>query len=438
MFARVVSDERVSRLLPRGHKNWRPRDPILNLHGEEIGHRWDADDGSVFLPFDPDEAVGNYRTERYSEISGRRMTRCVTGGLRRLYYTARPAVPRSSQIWARRHFARIQERPDFPRWPIEPALHDLVDLMFRIVAEIAETPVPRLAAWPDGRKWALVLTHDVETAAGYAAVDRVLNLERHLGMRSAWFFVPHRYAVDVDDLRRITSQGLEVGVHGLYHDGRDLGSLRLLRKRLPQITEAAKRWGAVGFRAPALHRRWEWMPLLGFDYDTSYPDTDPYEPIAGGCCSWLPLFIDNLVELPVTLPQDHTLFVILRHPDETLWVQKAELLRAAGGMALIDSHPDYLVDELVSRAYGRFLEHVSDADDAWRALPRDVSAWWRRRAASRLGWHYDGWRIEGPAAGEGRVELVNAAGVRTESHPSPPGSRCITRREPLAIQQGPR
>ena len=29
--------------------------------------------------------------------------------------------------------------------------------------EIAEEPVPRLAPWPDGKHWALVLTHDVET-----------------------------------------------------------------------------------------------------------------------------------------------------------------------------------------------------------------------------------------------------------------------------------
>ena len=67
------------------------------------------------------------------------------------------------------------------------------------------------------------------------------------------------------------------------------------------------------------------MPLLGFDYDSSSPDTDPFEPQSGGCCSWWPFFNGKLVELPITLVQDHTLFVILRRPDEQLWVEKAEL-----------------------------------------------------------------------------------------------------------------
>jgi hypothetical protein len=62
------------------------------------------------------------------------------------------------------------------------------------------------------------------------------------------------------------------------------------------IRQYANRWGAVGYRSPATHRRWEWMPLLGFEYDSSYPDTDPFEPQPGGCCTWLPYFNDGLVE----------------------------------------------------------------------------------------------------------------------------------------------
>jgi hypothetical protein len=35
------------------------------------------------------------------------------------------------------------------------------------------------------------------------------------------------------------------------------------------MREFATRWNAVGFRSPATHRVWEWMPLLGFHYDSS-------------------------------------------------------------------------------------------------------------------------------------------------------------------------
>jgi hypothetical protein len=148
------------------------------------------------------------------------------------------------------------------------------------------------------------------------------------------------------------------------------------------------------------------MPLLGFDYDTSFPDTDPYEPMPGGCCSWLPFFIDGLVELPVTLPQDHTMFVILRQENENVWVHKTELLRARGGMALMDTHPDYLAAPQIYAAYERFLERFAADPDSWHALPREVSAWWRRRAASRLEHDGQAWQIVGPAAADGRVELL--------------------------------
>jgi predicted glycosyltransferase len=282
--------------------------------------------------------------------------------------------------------------------------------MFAILVEIAGEPVPYIAAWPGGHTWALVLTHDVERATGWAELDPVLDLERSHGLRSSWNLVPQRYEIDDDYVRALVAEGFEIGVHGLHHDGRDLESLATVRKRLPAIRDAAERWGAVGFRSPAMHRHPEWMPLLGFDYDSSCPDTDPFEPQAGGCCTWLPFFNQDMVELPVTLTQDHTLFVILRHNDEAEWVRKAEFLRKRGGMALLDTHPDYLVDERIFRAYGRFLDRYAQDATAWRALPREINAWWRRRAASHLEPQGAGWQVIGPADGEARVELCDGGG----------------------------
>ena len=145
------------------------------------------------------------------------------------------------------------------------------------------------------------------------------------------------------------------------------------------------------------------MPLLGFDYDSSYPDTDPFEPQGGGCCTWLPFFNGELVELPPTMTQDHTLFVILRRRDEGAWVEKAHLLRSRGGMALMVTHPDYLTDEVRLHAYCRFLQRFARDIAVWKALPSEVSAWWRRRAQSSLIWSGSAWHVVGPAAGEASV-----------------------------------
>jgi hypothetical protein len=74
-------------------------------------------------------------------------------------------------------------------------------------------------------------------------------------------------------------------------------------------------------------------------------------------------------------------------------------------MALLITHPDYMLERERLDVYDRFLAAFADDETMWAALPRDVSAWWRRRAASTIVRGGDGWRVEGPAADDGRVEL---------------------------------
>jgi glycosyltransferase involved in cell wall biosynthesis len=72
------------------------------------------------------------------------------------------------------------------------------------------------------------------------------------------------------------------------------------------------------------------------------------------------------VELPYTLPQDSTLFLLLkeRHPD--IWFQKLDWIAKQGGLALVNVHPDYIRfdgEPSSSRTYpvefyGRFLEYA--------------------------------------------------------------------------------
>jgi hypothetical protein len=406
VFARVAGDEQARSWLGAG---WERAEPLVDLEGVVRASVWRDASGGVFLPFDPGEAILSYWSEAYGLGASRSAAGRAKRVSMRAYYGVRPLLPRSAQIALRRQFSRIQARSRFPRWPVETGLHDLYDLLFGLLTELAGEPVPWLAPWPAGRSWALVLTHDVETDVGYRNIHVLREVEEAQGYRSSWNLVPRRYDVEDEVVAELWEAGFEVGVHGLYHDGRDLESLAMLQERLPAIRAAADRWHALGFRSPATHRSWELMPLLGFDYDSSYPDTDPFEPQAGGCCSLLPFFNEGLVELPITLPQDHTAFVILRRADESIWVDKASAIRSHGGMALLITHPDYFIDGKLVPFYERFLARFADDPSAWRALPRDVSAWWRRRAASRLELTDGEWRIVGPAADEGRVAFTSPA-----------------------------
>jgi hypothetical protein len=399
LYGRVLPDVLVAAFLDSA---WKAEDPIEDRAGRHIASIWRDRDGNVFLPFDPNEAVLSFWSEAYDApgLLGRRRLQTLS---KAAYYHARPLLPRGVQVSIRRSLRRVQERLPFPRWPIETSLHDFYAFIFDVLAELAGSRVPTLAHWPHDYGWALVLTHDVETWTGYRNLHLLRDLELEAGYRSSWNFVPRRYEVEQRAVSELHQRGFEVGVHGLYHDGREFASLNTLSERIPFMREYAERWQAVGFRSPATHRVWEWMPLLGFDYDSSYPDTDPYEPQPGGCCTWLPFFNEDLVELPITLVQDYTLFTILREKDERLWLEKAHFLRDQGGMALLITHPDYMLGRMPRRAYARFLDAFRDDPTVWRALPREVSAWWRRRAASHLARSGQGWRIVGPAEEDGRV-----------------------------------
>jgi hypothetical protein len=361
----------------------------------------------VSLPFDPDEAVLALLSERYMAAETGAASLSAKALARRGYYRVRPLLPRRMQLTARRLYSRIQRRQRFPAWPLETGLHDLYRVLLGFAADAAGEEVPWLAAWPRPYAWALVITHDVETEEGYARIDRICELERDHGYRSAWNLVPRRdYVVEDERVAELQRGGWEVGVHGLHHDGRDLESEQVALERLPEMRSWAERWGARGFRAPATQRDWDLMPRLGFEYDSSYPDTDPFEPQGGGCCSWLPFWNDGLLELPITLPQDHTLFVILREPNGRVWLEKARALRERGGMALLDAHPDYLYEDPPLAAFRDFLAAFADDETAWRVLPSEIADWWRRRSETRLERRGADWVPAGPAAEKVDVEIA--------------------------------
>jgi hypothetical protein len=407
LHGRLLGDDLVAQALTAEAGTWSRAEALCDDDGAILGSVWRCPDGSIALPFDPAEVVTRFWSERYVDTLGGGARRKVRSAGLGAYYAARPLLPRPVQIGLRRAASRVQRRRSFPRWPVEDSLHGFLELVLQWASSLAGEPVPSIAPWPAGRTWALVLTHDVETALGVARIPVLRDVDRRAGHPGSWNLVPGRYPVDdalVADLRR---SGLEVGVHGLYHDGRDLDP-RELPHRLPQMRRWAQRWGAVGFRSPATHRDWDVMSTLPFEYDSSSPDTDPFEPRAGGCCSWLPFFNGAVVELPITLPQDHTLFVILRARDGQSWIDKAERIRARGGLALMITHPDYVDAGPAVAAYEHLLRHFAADTGVWRAVPAEVAAWWRRRAASSLERDGESWRVVGAAAGEAAVSFTGA------------------------------
>jgi hypothetical protein len=88
----------------------------------------------------------------------------------------------------------------------------------------------------------------------------------------------------------------------------------------------------------------------------------------------------DLVELPITLVQDHTLWEILREPSIHRWVEKASWIIENHGLVNLLVHPDYVLTEERLALYDEFLGFLGAQSDGWHALPRDVAQWWRDRA----------------------------------------------------------
>ena len=406
IFASVLPDEEAKSLLSKLGGGWHRSTPICDTDGNWIASIWTGTDGSIFLPFDPNEVIERYWTESYLDLDGSRWGRVTHSTARRAYYRARPLVPRAAQLLARRCFSSRQSKRQFPGWPVETALHDFYRMLFTILSGLAREAIPMISPWPGEHSWALILTHDVETVAGYENIELLCDIEMSAGYRSSWNFVPKNHHLRHENvLDRLWANGFEVGVHGLYHDGRDIAEIDA---RLPEIRRYAERWRASGFRSPSTLRSREAMPRLLFDYDSTYFDTSPFEPQPGGCCTWLPYMIENLVELPITLPQDHTLFEILGADDGEIWLDKARFLRSQSGMALALTHPDYGGNERLVDAYRILLAEFAEDSTAWKALPRDVSEWWQKRAASELRRQNGCWEIVGPAADDGTVSFFAA------------------------------
>ena len=271
-------------------------------------------------------------------------------------------------------------------WPIEDRY---VRFQFEIVASLMAAKrlnsISYVRFWPAGKQFSFVLTHDIETDGGQQYVRTIIALEEKYGFRSSFNFVPEKYRVDLDLIDELKKRGFEVGVHGLRHDGKSFASKAAFDARVESINRYLGQWDAVGFRSPMTHRNPEWMQALEIEYDLSFFDTDPYEPMPGGTMSIWPFMMGRFVELPYTLAQDHTLMVTLAERTPRVWLDKVEFIRRYHGLALLNAHPDYLRVPERFAIYEEFLDAMSRRTDCWRALPREVARWWRARAAVEVG-----------------------------------------------------
>ena len=220
-----------------------------------------------------------------------------------------------------------------------------------------------------------------------------MELEKKMGFRSSFNFIPEGdYRIGRELRDYLTSNGFETGIHDLHHDGRLYRNRNHFARKAVQINQHLKHWSAVGFRSGFMLHNLEWLHDLDIQYDASTFDTDPFEPQPDNIGTIFPFWVPGLegrgyLELPYTLPQDSTLFLLLGETTPEIWLKKLDWIAEKGGMALINVHPDYLRfpgDPVTNRTYPvafyeSFLKHVAEryAGAYWNALPKELAAWHR-------------------------------------------------------------
>ncbi|MCB2167363.1 MAG: hypothetical protein KQI78_06865 [Deltaproteobacteria bacterium] len=298
--------------------------------------------------------------------------------LNNFYYNIKPIIPRPLQLVIRRKIANYKREKFRNIWPIDTDTGN---------------PPANWKGWPDGKKFALVLSHDVDTQRGHDAIPFLLKIEKTLGLKSAFNIVPERYRVSLEIIKFIQRQGFEVNVHGLKHDGKLFKSYKIFQNRSKKINQYLRQWNSRGFTAPSMICNMDWLHELDIDYSTSTFDTDPFEPQPSPSKTIFPFIVNHPngksshVELPYTLPQDHSLFIILGEKNTSIWERKLKWIVDKGGMALLNTHPDYMrfqdkdknLETYPKEFYINFMNFILEQykGQYWNAPHSEIAAYWQ-------------------------------------------------------------
>jgi hypothetical protein len=174
--------------------------------------------------------------------------------------------------------------------------------------------------------------------------------EESLWFRSSFNFVRRTSPLDTDLIDELRSCGFEC---------RDAGQDMMenpFRSKASFNTSRADKWLSEEIQCFDLGLCHQPNPEdASFGIRSSF-DTDPYEPMPGGCMSIWPYSIGHFIE-PYTLVQD-LLWGWFYQKWRWFLAAKADFIQHYHGMALLNSHPEFLINPKIWRIYAEFLNCV--------------------------------------------------------------------------------
>jgi hypothetical protein len=366
----------------------------------------------VHLPFNPVQVVENLLRERYVKQRPAKNGRMVDLPIvRSTYYAVRELLPVSIRKHLQKFYLGDWSRLLFPRWPVDFTVDTLHERILRLSMQANGIQrMPFIWFWPNGAPNALIVTHDVETAAGRDFTRELIDLDEAHGIRASFQVIPEkRYEVPDEYVALIRSRGFEFNIHDLNHDGQLYQERQLFLQRSKKINSYVKKFATHGFRAGVMYRNLDWYDAYEMSYDMSMPNVAHLEPQRGGCCTVFPYFVGKILEIPLTTCQDYSLFQILNDYSIDLWKQQLALLRKRNGLMSFIAHPDYLIDASARKVYEsllQYLQQMVQREKIWMALPGEVDQWWRARSQMHLVQANGRWTVEGPQSDQAKIAFA--------------------------------
>jgi hypothetical protein len=380
----------------------------VTVHGTTVG-----------VPFNPTDVIDNLRLERYANQNGHGGLSQWERILKDAYYVFRPSMP----IKLRKHVQRVHLKGwrdlSFPHWPVDTTVEDLSErlLLLSMKAQGIDK-VPFIWFWPEGAQSCAAMTHDIETERGRDFCTELMNVDESFGIKASFQVVPEgRYEMSEAVIQAIRHRGFEINIQDLNHDGNLFRDPEEFSRRALRINKYRKTHGASGFRAAVLYRNLDWYNALQFAYDMSVPNVAHLDPQRGGCCTVMPYFFGETLEIPVTTTQDYTLFHLLNNYSLELWKAQIDSIVTRNGLVSFIVHPDYVIEERAMSVYRDLLALLREfgrRQKMWFALPGEIDHWWRARHEMRIVGEDGNWQIEGKGADHAKLAFARQVGDRLE------------------------
>jgi peptidoglycan/xylan/chitin deacetylase (PgdA/CDA1 family) len=281
--------------------------------------------------------------------------------------------------------------------------------------------------YPDGKKFAVCLTHDidfvypekmytiVETAKAFAKgnlIDAVkmpfsriskkcnpywnfreiMELEAKYDAKSSFYFLAlnpgeNDFNYKIEDLEAelkfISDQGWEVGLHGGYESYKSLEDLKEKKYRIEKVLGKQ----VIGYRNHYLRFKvpdtWELLSKAGFKYDTTFG----YHDCAGfrnGLCHPFRPFNRNtgeqidILELPLIIMDRTLLKDYMRLDVKKAWELIKRLIDKVeqyNGVVTVLYHNNTLNEGENRKCYEKLLKYAS-SKKAWITSGEEICNWW--------------------------------------------------------------